>query len=146
MRLILWIRQRPNAFATTISHGTWIIGSVAMATVLAAAAAVPGSPVHHWVHHAIREITCISASATTCASPAGGSTTSTSGSSAPTYTSAPTTVLWTFTGVSASASATVPAPGSSSTLDVGVPLSVAVASVAQSEGTIPLSLTINPAG
>jgi len=129
-----WGQYRSPAFAGTISSGTWIIASVAMATILTAAAAVPGSPVRHWIGQSIHRITCIGSTTTACVTSSGGSSGSSSNGA---LTPAATTVPWTLTTIAASASGSMSQP-----LTVGLPLGFTVFGTPQTQGSLPLGFTV----
>ena len=50
-----------RAASDNVTQGTWIIVAVALAALVVGAIAIPGSPVHTWLHSLFDSITSISA-------------------------------------------------------------------------------------
>jgi len=50
-----------RAASDNVTQGTWIIVAVALAALIVTAIAIPGSPVHTWLHSLFDSITSISA-------------------------------------------------------------------------------------
>jgi len=50
-----------KAASDNVTQGTWIIVAVALAALIVGAIAIPGSPVHGWLHSLFDSITSISA-------------------------------------------------------------------------------------
>jgi len=61
-----WTGSR--AASDTVTHGTWIVVAVALGIFSVGALAVPGGPVHTWIHCNIARITDITSTATKAAS------------------------------------------------------------------------------
>jgi len=67
-----WTGSR--AASDTVTHGTWIVVAVALGIFSVGALAVPGGPVHTWIHCNIDRITDITSTANTTASCGSAST------------------------------------------------------------------------
>jgi len=64
VRTSLALRTRllsTRAASDNVTQGTWIIVAVALAALIVGAIAIPGSPVHTWLHSLFDSITSISA-------------------------------------------------------------------------------------
>ena len=52
-------RRSSSAASDTVTHGTWILASVALGALSVGALAVPGGPVHHWLQCNIHSVSNI---------------------------------------------------------------------------------------